>query len=48
MFILTVNGCNIAWSSNKRALQKEATKIRALKRTLHVEVIKDDLHRKAS
>lgn len=41
MFILTVNGLNIAWSSNKKALQKEATKIRALKKSLHVEVIKD-------
>ena len=48
LFVLTVNGLNIAWSMNKRVLQKEATKIRALKKSLHVEVIKDDLHRKAS
>lgn len=42
MYVLTVNGLNITWSSNKKSLQLEAHKIRALKKSLHVEVIKDE------
>ena len=42
MYVLTVNGLNITWSSNKKSLQLEARKIRVLKKSLQVRVIKDE------
>lgn len=32
MFILTVNGCNVAWSSNKKALQKRNNENQSVKK----------------